>query len=80
MVKVSVDGQEGDLGAAAALIGAGRVVRLIGAGLLAAAHRHRHCVKAISKILPLRRIFSFSQTDSALTTETPTPCRPPETL
>jgi hypothetical protein len=23
---------------------------------------------------------SFSQTDSALTTDTPTPCRPPETL
>ena len=31
-------------------------------------------------ILPLRQILSFSQSDSALTTETPTPCRPPETL
>ena len=37
-------------------------------------------VKLISKIPPLRRIFSFSQTDSALTTDTPTPCKPPDTL
>ena len=31
-------------------------------------------------ILPLRQILSFSHSDSALTTDTPTPCRPPETL
>ena len=37
-------------------------------------------VKLISWTLPSRRIFSLSQDDSALTTETPTPCRPPETL
>ena len=30
--------------------------------------------------LPSRQIVSLSQVDSALTTETPTPCRPPETL
>ena len=30
--------------------------------------------------LPSRQIVSLSQLDSALTTETPTPCRPPETL
>ena len=29
---------------------------------------------------PSRQMRSFSQVDSALTTETPTPCRPPETL
>ncbi len=29
---------------------------------------------------PLRQILSFSHSDSALTTDTPTPCRPPETL
>ena len=31
-------------------------------------------------ISPLRQIRSLSQSDSALTTDTPTPCRPPETL
>ena len=30
--------------------------------------------------LPSRQIVSLSQVDSALTTETPTPCRPPDTL
>ena len=30
--------------------------------------------------LPSRQIVSLSQVDSAFTTETPTPCRPPETL
>ena len=30
--------------------------------------------------LPLRQMRSFSHSDSALTTDTPTPCRPPETL
>ena len=30
--------------------------------------------------LPSRRTESLSHSDSALTTETPTPCRPPETL
>ena len=30
--------------------------------------------------LPSRQILSLSQSDSALTTDTPTPCRPPETL
>ncbi len=30
--------------------------------------------------LPSRQILSFSQLDSALTTDTPTPCRPPATL
>src|SRR3546814_6820743 len=34
------------------------------------------CVKVISWILPPRRMRSFSQTDRALTTDTPTPCRP----
>ena len=29
---------------------------------------------------PSRRISTSSRSDSALTTETPTPCRPPETL
>ena len=37
-------------------------------------------VNDISWTSPLRRTLSFSQTDSALTTETPTPCRPPDTL
>ena len=72
MVKVSVDGRK-------VTSVPGLVVPGI-AGLDAAARRRRHGVKLISWILPLRRIFSFSQTDSALTTETPTPCRPPETL
>ena len=31
-------------------------------------------------IWPFLWIFSFSQSDRAFTTETPTPCRPPETL
>ena len=30
--------------------------------------------------LPLRQMRSLSQSESALTTDTPTPCRPPETL
>ena len=30
--------------------------------------------------LPSRQMVSFSQVDSAFTTDTPTPCRPPETL
>ena len=30
--------------------------------------------------LPPRQIVSLSQHESAFTTETPTPCRPPETL
>ncbi len=30
--------------------------------------------------LPSRQIVSLSQLDSALTTETPTPCKPPDTL
>ena len=30
--------------------------------------------------LPLRQMRSFSHTESAFTTDTPTPCRPPETL
>ena len=30
--------------------------------------------------LPSRQMVSLSQLDSALTTETPTPCRPPDTL
>ena len=30
--------------------------------------------------LPSRQMVSLSQADSALTTETPTPCRPPDTL
>jgi hypothetical protein len=29
---------------------------------------------------PSRQIVSLSQVDSAFTTDTPTPCRPPETL
>ena len=29
---------------------------------------------------PSRQMVSFSQVDSALTTETPTPCSPPDTL
>ena len=37
-------------------------------------------VNDISCGLPARQIFSFSQDESALTTETPTPCRPPDTL
>ncbi len=36
--------------------------------------------KRISWILPSRQIFRSSQSDRALTTLTPTPCRPPETL
>ncbi len=31
-------------------------------------------------ILPSRRTSATSRSESALTTETPTPCRPPETL
>ena len=30
--------------------------------------------------VPSRQILSFSQSDSALTTDTPTPCKPPDTL
>ena len=30
--------------------------------------------------LPSRQMVSLSQLDSAFTTETPTPCRPPDTL
>ena len=37
-------------------------------------------VKLISWICPFRMIFIDSETDNALTTDTPTPCRPPETL
>ena len=37
-------------------------------------------LKLISWILPSRQMRSFSHFDSALTTDTPTPCRPPETL
>jgi hypothetical protein len=37
-------------------------------------------VNDISNALPARQTRSFSQVDSAFTTETPTPCRPPETL
>ena len=33
-----------------------------------------------AQALPLRQIRSSSQSDSAFTTETPTPCNPPETL
>ncbi|MNT88281.1 hypothetical protein D3C72_2288190 [compost metagenome] len=36
--------------------------------------------KSISCTLPSRRTVSFSQMDSAFTQDTPTPCKPPETL
>ena len=36
--------------------------------------------KRISWTLPSRQIFSCSQSESAFTTDTPTPCRPPDTL
>ena len=42
-------------------------------------HRLAH-LEAGEMLLPSRQIVSSSQSDSALTTETPTPCRPPETL
>ena len=43
--------------------------------------RHGHAARnSIWCILPSRQILSFSQSDSAFTTDTPTPCRPPETL
>jgi len=35
---------------------------------------------SISCTLPSRQMRSLSHSDSAFTTETPTPCRPPETL
>ena len=37
-------------------------------------------VKLIACSLPSRQMRNLSEIDSALTTETPTPCRPPETL
>jgi hypothetical protein len=37
-------------------------------------------LNSISWVKPPRWTFSFSHSESALTTETPTPCRPPETL
>ena len=36
--------------------------------------------KRISWVLPSRQILSWRKSDRALTTDTPTPCRPPETL
>ena len=38
------------------------------------------CANFIQCSWPSRQIVSSSHSDSALTTETPTPCRPPETL
>ena len=36
--------------------------------------------KAWNQVKPSRLISTSTREDSALTTETPTPCRPPETL
>ncbi len=63
-----------------------RQERHLGAALVArrADHgerRHRSPSRNSMKCSwPSRQIVSLSQLDSALTTETPTPCRPPETL
>ncbi len=38
------------------------------------------CENSMKCSLPSRQIESLSQVDSALTTETPTPCSPPDTL
>jgi hypothetical protein len=38
------------------------------------------CANATVCSLPARQMRSSKRVDSALTTETPTPCRPPETL
>ncbi len=45
----------------------------------AAPPRRRRGIPSVCS-LPSRQIVSFSQLDSAFTTETPTPCRPPDTL
>ena len=37
-------------------------------------------VKLIAYSVPSLKILSLRETERALTTETPTPCRPPETL
>ena len=43
--------------------------------------RSRHAVMIDLLVdLPWRQMVSFSSSDSALTTDTPTPCKPPETL
>ena len=36
--------------------------------------------KRMAQVLPSRQIVRDSHCDSALTTETPTPCKPPDTL
>ena len=70
MVKVSVDGRKVTSVPVAVAGFAGLDERRVGTPW----------VNDISWIPPLRRTLSFSQADSALTTETPTPCRPPDTL
>ena len=50
------------------------------AGDLAARRRDRRARNSAGRPVPLRQISRSSRSDSALTTETPTPCRPPETL
>ena len=62
--------QEGDLGAALVAGVADHLERRLGTPL----RKRTKCS------LPSRQILSSSTVDSALTTETPTPCRPPETL
>jgi len=48
-------------------------------------HRDQRRLRLAEPILlamefALARYFEFEKSESALTTETPTPCRPPETL
>ena len=67
--------QEGHLGAALGLPGLFLTGPTTASG--ASASPSRNSMKCS---LPSRQIVSLSQVESALTTETPTPCRPPETL
>ena len=67
--------QEGDFRAALAL------PSTIGAGpTTASGATTSPLAKSTTCSRPSRQMRSFSKTESALTTETPTPCRPPETL
>ena len=55
-------------------------VSLVGSPLLELALRRAALVAPGVQTWPSRRTSTSSRSDSALTTETPTPCRPPETL
>ena len=65
-------GQEGDLGAAA---GASALAAPTASGASGTPSRKR-----MKCSVPSRQMRRSSRSESALTTETPTPCSPPETL